>query len=146
MNIEKIVELDPQDIEKCYCIWDIKGKQETLQTEMQQCKRKMFVYIKNEMIVGGGSIVWDNGDINRTSPFKRAYLSYLVVEEKFRNQGIGTKLIDYMSKYVIESGVTEITIYVEKSNPRAKELYLRKGFKEIVLEKADRTLLLKRLL
>lgn len=145
MNSEKIVELNPQDIENCHCIWDIKGKQDRLSIEMNQGKRKMFVYKKNEMIVGGCSIVWDNGDMNRTIPSKRAYLSYLVVREGFRNHGMGTKLIDYMCEYVMRSGVTEITINVEQSNPRAKKLYLRKGFNEVLHEKDDKILLLKRL-
>lgn len=141
----KIVELKPQDIEKCYCIWDIKGKENRLYDEMSEGKRKMFVYIEGEIFVGGGSIVFDNGDIYRTVPSKRAYLSYLVVGEEFRNKGIGTELIDYIIDYALKSGITELTINVEHSNPRAKKLYLKKGFNENILEKSETILLLKRL-
>lgn len=141
----KIIELKPQDIEKCYCPWDIEGKQNRLYSEMSEGKRKMFVYIESEILVGGGSIVFDNGDINRTIPLKRAYLSYLIVRKEFRNKGIGTELIDYITEYAFQLGITELTINVEFSNPRAKKLYIKKGFDEIILEKSDTILLLKRL-
>ena len=114
----KIIELKPQDIEKCYCLWDIKGKQNRLYGEMSEGKRKMFVYIESEVLVGGGSIVFDNGDISRTIPLKRAYLSYLIVREEFRNKGIGTELIDYITEYAFQLGITEITVNVEHSNPK----------------------------
>jgi len=58
----------------------------------------MFVYTESEVFIGGGSIVFDNGDIYRTVPPKRAYLSYLVVREEFRNKGIGTEIIDYITE------------------------------------------------
>ncbi|WP_010075188.1 GNAT family N-acetyltransferase [Clostridium cellulovorans] len=58
----------------------------------------MFVYTESEVFISGGSIVFDNGDIYRTVPPKRAYLSYLVVREEFRNKGIGTEIIDYITE------------------------------------------------
>ena len=145
MNLQKIIEINPKDIGNYCCIWDIKGKEEKLYKEMSEGKRKMFVYIENGAFLGGGSIVLDNGDNYRTIPLKRAYLSYLVVREEFQNKGIGTILIDYICEYAFQLGIEEITINVERSNPSAKKLYIRKGFNEIVLENANTLLLLKRL-
>lgn len=145
MNSEKIIELSLDDIEKCYSLWDIRGKEDRLHREMLDGKRKMFIYIKNGMSIGGASLVFDNGDTNRTIPFRRAYLSYLVIREEFRNQGIGTKLIDYICEYAHQLGISQITLNVESNNPRAKKLYLKEGFNEVVLENSDMILLLKRL-
>lgn len=141
----KMIELEPHDIGKYYCLWDIKGKQNRLYSELSKGKRKMFVCIESDILVGGVSIVFDNGDINRTIPLKRAYLSYLIVRKEFQNRGIGTELIDYIIEYAFQLGITELTINVERSNPRAKKLYLKKGFDEIILENSDTTLLMKRL-
>ena len=46
---------------------------------------------------------------------------------KFRNQGIGTKLIDEISKIYFSKGFKSISLSVDKLN-RAKLLYLKKGF------------------
>ncbi|MCK4662835.1 MAG: GNAT family N-acetyltransferase [Bacteroidales bacterium] len=51
----------------------------------------------------------------------------MAVKEKFRNQGIGAKLIDEISKMYFSKGIKLISLSVDKRN-RAKLLYVRKGF------------------
>lgn len=51
----------------------------------------------------------------------------MAVKEKYRNQGIGTKLIDEISKIYFSKGIESISLSVDKRN-RAKSLYVRKGF------------------
>jgi ribosomal protein S18 acetylase RimI-like enzyme len=51
----------------------------------------------------------------------------MAVKEKFRNQGIGSKLIDEISKIYFSKGFKSISLSVEKRN-RAKSLYVRKEF------------------
>ncbi len=51
----------------------------------------------------------------------------MAVKEKFRNQGIGTKLIDEISKIYFSKGIKSISLSVDKLN-RAKSFYVRKGF------------------
>ena len=63
----------------------------------------------------------------------------MAVKEKFRNQGIGTKLIDEISKIYFSKGIKSISLSVDKQN-RAKLLYLRKGFIIVENEGADFTM------
>ena len=51
----------------------------------------------------------------------------MAVKEEFRNQGIGTKLIDEISKIYFSKGIKFISLSVDKRN-RAKSFYVRKGF------------------
>ena len=51
----------------------------------------------------------------------------MAVKEKFRNQGIGSKLLDEISKMYFSKGIKSISLSVDKRN-RAKSLYIRKGF------------------
>lgn len=145
MHLQEIIEIKPEDLQKYACLWNIKGKEEKLCREMLEGKRKMFVYFDEEVLIGGVSLVFDSGDFNRTIPPERAYLSYLVIMEGYRNQGFGSSLIDNICEYARQSGISEITLRVEHSNPRAKKLYLAKGFNEVILEASDSILLLKRL-
>ena len=51
----------------------------------------------------------------------------MAIKEKFRNQGIGTKLIDEISKIYFSKAFKSISLSVDKQN-KAKSFYLRKGF------------------
>jgi len=51
----------------------------------------------------------------------------MAVKEKLRNQGIGSKLIDEISKIYLSKGIKSISLSVDKRN-KTKSLYLRKGF------------------
>ncbi|SHH32172.1 GNAT family N-acetyltransferase [Thermosipho atlanticus] len=58
------------------------------------------------------------------------YIQNISVDKRFRGQGLGTKLLEYCIRVAKKEGYKEIYLDVEKSN-RAKNLYLRKGFKII---------------
>ena len=58
------------------------------------------------------------------------YLDDFSVAEKYRNKGIGTKLIRAAEKYAEEIGIAKIVFHVEKSNEDAYRLYLRLGYRE----------------
>ena len=96
-------------------------------------------------------------DITSTNPFQRrieyliddksvAYLEYsliydrmeldnIQVDEEYRNQGIGTKLMAHLVSLAIEYRVENITLEVRVSNEIARELYKRFGFREVALRK-----------
>ena len=96
-------------------------------------------------------------DITSTNPFQRrieyliddksvAYLEYsliydrmeldnIQVDEDYRNQGIGTKLMAHLVSLAIEYRVENITLEVRVSNEIARELYKRFGFREVALRK-----------
>ena len=96
-------------------------------------------------------------DITSTNPFQRrveyfidevsvAYLEYSLiydrmeidnihVNEEYRNQGIGTKLMAHLVGLAIEYRVENITLEVRVSNEIARELYNKFCFREVALIK-----------
>lgn len=96
-------------------------------------------------------------DITSTNPFSRrveyiidnktiGYLEYsliydrieidnIKVEEEYRNQGIGTKLMTYLVGMAIDLRVINITLEVRVSNEIARNLYKKFGFREVALRK-----------
>lgn len=56
------------------------------------------------------------------------YLDDLSVSEKYRNSGIGTKLIKAAEKFAEEIDIHQIVFHVEKSNTAAFRLYERLGY------------------
>ena len=96
-------------------------------------------------------------DITSTNPFSRrveyiidnktiGYLEYsliydrieidnIKVEEEYRNQGIGTKLMAYLVGMAIDLRVINITLEVRVSNEIARNLYKKFGFREVALRK-----------
>lgn len=58
------------------------------------------------------------------------YLDDFSVTEKYRNKGIGTRLIHAAEKYAEESGIAKIVLHVEKANEGAFRLYSRLGYSE----------------
>lgn len=54
----------------------------------------------------------------------------ICVAEHARGQGVGSALLDAVSKEAEQRGVKNVRLDVIDSNPRAKALYLRKGFVE----------------
>jgi len=54
----------------------------------------------------------------------------LAVDENTRGQGIGTALIKKVFEFAKDKGFKEVTLEVVDTNPKAKKLYERMGFKE----------------
>ena len=59
------------------------------------------------------------------------YLDSIAVDERFRGQGIGSKLLTAVDRLATHEGVKVIGLNVDKANPNAKRLYLRDGFKDV---------------
>ena len=57
------------------------------------------------------------------------------VNEDYRGQGIGTKLMSYLVSLAIEKRVVNITLEVRISNEVARHLYKKFGFREVALRK-----------
>ena len=58
------------------------------------------------------------------------HLEVLAVREKYRNQGIGTKLLRSTIAFVQQQGFSQISLDVVDTNPKAKKLYERMGFQK----------------
>lgn len=73
------------------------------------------------------------------------YLDDLSVSRQYRNNGIGTKLIQIAEAFAKETGISTILFHVEKSNTSAFKLYQRLGF-SILSDEGTRFKMVKRLL
>ena len=83
---------------------------------------KEVIYIKNNLIIGylSYSIMYEKAEINN-----------IYVLKEYRNQGVGSKLMDYLVK---KCKICEnITLDVSKNNKNAICLYKKYGFKEVAI-------------
>lgn len=83
---------------------------------------KEVIYIENDQTIGylSYSIMYEKAEINN-----------IYVLEKYRSQGIGTKLLDYLVK---KCKICEnITLEVRKDNKNAICLYKKYGFKQVAI-------------
>lgn len=71
------------------------------------------------------------------------YLDDLSVSGKYRNNGIGTKLIKIAERFAEEIDISTIVLHVEKSNRQAFQLYERLGY-SIMNDKGTRFGMIKR--
>lgn len=67
--------------------------------------------------------------------YDRIEIDNIKVEEEYRNQGIGTKLMAYLVSMAIDLRVVNITLEVRVSNEIARNLYKKFGFREVALRK-----------
>ncbi|MGN1341780.1 MAG: ribosomal protein S18-alanine N-acetyltransferase [Bacilli bacterium] len=83
-------------------------------------------YLENDKIVGtlDYSLIYDRIEIDN-----------IQVDEKYRDQKIGTKLMSYLISIAIENRVVNITLEVRKSNKIAIHLYKKFGFREVAIRK-----------
>ena len=64
----------------------------------------------------------------------------LVVHEDYRGRGIGSLLIDSIAEYAMQHGCCSVTLEVSRDNP-ARQLYSRKGFRNLQEDDPDGTML-----
>ncbi|MDO6688089.1 MULTISPECIES: GNAT family N-acetyltransferase [unclassified Agarivorans] len=65
----------------------------------------------------------------RKASAKTLVMDGIVVAEEYRGLGLGSMLLDKMVEHATELGFERVRLDVIDSNPRAKKLYLAKGFK-----------------
>ena len=61
--------------------------------------------------------------------YDRIEIDYIIVDNKYRNLGIATKLLKYLENK--HKNIDNITLEVRESNLTAIRFYLKNGFKEI---------------
>ena len=67
--------------------------------------------------------------------YDRIEIDNFFVDEDYRNQGIGRKLLSYLIVIGINNHVINITLEVRNSNEIARNLYKKFGFREVALRK-----------
>lgn len=65
-------------------------------------------------------------------PGQRAYLQAYRLEEDHQGRGLGQKLLQFALSDLEQRGYTEFTIGVEEENERAKHIYFKLGFTEMI--------------
>jgi ribosomal protein S18 acetylase RimI-like enzyme len=76
----------------------------------------------------GAAIAFAAGEIS-DSHVAQAYLSDLYVREAERGRGLGKALLGEFARRVRERGATHVTLHVAVSNPSARAVYDRLGFR-----------------
>ncbi len=66
--------------------------------------------------------------------FRRAYLYSFRVRGPYRNQGLGTRMVEELSADLRHRHYKILTLNVAKDNPRARALYERLGFTVVSAE------------
>lgn len=65
----------------------------------------------------------------------RSYLESLAVDARYRGHGVGTLLLERCFEESRQAGKREISLHVVDTNPRAKRLYERMGFRTVRTER-----------
>ncbi|MCC5894683.1 MAG: GNAT family N-acetyltransferase [Alkalibacterium sp.] len=78
-------------------------------------------------------------ETNRTPESDEWYIDFIVVKEGHRNQNLGHAILSALDEMVTrDPKAGKLSLYVLKSNARARHLYLKYGFSEkIDLQKID---------
>lgn len=64
----------------------------------------------------------------------RAYLYSFRIRENYRSQGLGTRMMEVVEDDLRKRGFQYVTLNVAKDNPRAQELYERRGYRQVAHE------------
>ena len=84
-------------------------------------------------------VMQDLSKCHNLHPDKSLYVDDICVDEKYRRQGVGRKLYDFVIQYAKNEGCFNVTLNVWDKNPEAKAFYedmgmkVQKGCMEVVL-------------
>ena len=84
-----------------------------------------------EYVIGDKSV----GYLEYSLIYDRMEIDNFKVDEEYRNQGIGTKLMGRLVSLAINYRVVNVTLEVRVSNVVAINLYKKFGFREVALRK-----------
>lgn len=101
-------------------------------------KDKVIYDIENNIFTNYYAYIIDDkavAFINYHVMYERSELININVEEKYQNNKIATKLLEFMINDLINKNVENITLEVKKDNYNAIHLYEKMGFKEIGIRK-----------
>lgn len=137
----KVIEpLAAEDYGRCANIWNMKTQPLTDKwlEEIKSGNRLVFIYKINGEFIGEGALVLDAGDPDYTVEGSRVYVSRMIVKKEYRNKGIGSEILSFLTEKAKEMGYSEMTIGVDKDNVNALHLYRKFGFTEVLFDGADK--------
>lgn len=121
MDPYEMVEVTVHDLYKCKSFW-VNGDQR-LTNLMNSGERRAFAYKTGGDYVGGCAI-----SIRSNEYGKYGHFSYFSVRSDLRNNGIGSRILDFAVDYLEKLGIQTMRLNVYKDNPDAIRLYERNGF------------------
>ncbi len=130
-----ISQLNIEDYDKCNNIWDMKKHSDLAEkflSELKSGNRITYVYKDGYNFIGEISLVKEMNDTDYTIPNQRVYISRLIVKPEHRRQGIGKKLVGFITEKAKELGYLEMSIGVDLDNYPAMKLYVDAGFNKVV--------------
>lgn len=87
---------------------------------------KYFIYRENSNIIGF---------INYYDLYDRFEISYIEVQEEYRNKKIGSKMMNYLIDIGYKKNIVNITLEVNVENINAIKLYEKYNFQQVALRK-----------
>lgn len=117
---------------------DIRAAEACLDTDLKRVAKEggaVLVAVDGTEIVGMMCFVMD-----QPQPYLRAeigrvgWVAELVVDERFRGQGIGTRLLEEAERLARDNGVKRLMIGAIAGNHIARKAYERFGFRPAVIE------------
>lgn len=76
--------------------------------------------------------MWAEEQVRPASPFTKAstqlYIHHLSVERQVREQGVGTKLLDWAYQHARERGIGEVALDHWEANTGAHQFFVGRGF------------------
>ncbi len=130
----EIIKLDISDYSKCSNIWDMQRQSDLaykFQSELISGNRITYIFTIDGEFIGEISLIKEMNDADYTIPGKRVFVSRLIVKYEYRRQGIGRKLIEFITEKAKEMGYSEMTVGVDLVNYPALRLYILSGFDKI---------------
>ena len=140
IEVPKVIDLDVIDkiavqVHDCHVEWrpDIFEHTDCIIDEeelVRLIKNNGIFFIKKEnKIVGYVLLSSKEGKKNGYKFRKQLVIEAMGIDKEFRNQGIGTRLLEFVKKYAKENGFTELRLTVNEENENAIHLYEKVGFK-----------------
>ena len=96
----------------------------------------IFVMFDDDRPIGELHAAYESDD-ERAVKEKRAYLFAFRIHEDYQGRGYGKQLLQSVIDTLNEKGYTEFTVGVEDDNVRAKHIYNRLGFTELIARKYE---------
>ena len=93
-------------------------------------------YDKNR-IIGQLFVSFSNNNPGMFNGWNRAYIYGFRIRPEFRNQGIGTAMMDWVESDLMDRGISRVTLNVAQENPNALRLYERIGYRIVGYEAGE---------
>ena len=99
--------------------------------------RMWLAELNNTGVIGQVFIQLNSNNPVLSDGRDRAYLYSFRIRPEYRNKGLGSYILEFIEKDLIQQGFSRLTLNVAKDNEGAIKLYKRKGYKIIAHEPGD---------